>query len=229
MQAQLNVQLAKSRGQGSLGGTVQYPTAGALLMGQLGLSTNAPVFVPGQGPTGIGGTFYNSTPCAADHTQQMGSVSRSTDRTDPVNVYTPFQKQRPTPHASYGDHRIADPMIQMGPEECTNLAEQEVTEEGMITAAKALHKVQIKKFDPKKLNWDRWRKHFELQMHANSVPPAYWVRLLGNYLDDQSYFVYDIWMVQVTRNQKITWRDLAGLMEGQYQHKEDVMLSKMKL
>ncbi len=99
----------------------------------------------------------------------------------------------------------------------------------MITAAKALRKVQIEKFDSKKLNWDRWRKHFELQMHANSVLPAYWVQLLGNYLDDRSYFVYDIWTAQVTGNQKITWRDLAVLMEGQYQHKEDMTLSKMKL
>ncbi len=66
-------------------------------------------------------------------------------------------------------------------------------------------------------------------MHANSVPQTYWVWLLGNYLDDQSYFVYESWTAQVTGNQRITWRKLAELMEGQYQHKEDVMLSQMKL
>ncbi len=111
MQAQLNAQSAKSRGQGNLGGTVRYPATGVTPTGQPGLSTSAPVFVPGQGPTGIGATFYNSTPCAGDHMQQMGSVSRSTDRTDPVNMYSSFQKQRPTLGASYGDHWIADPMI----------------------------------------------------------------------------------------------------------------------
>ncbi len=70
----------------------------------------APVFVSGQGPTGMGSTFYNSTPCVSDHTWQMGSISRSMDRTDPVDAYTPFQKQKSIMRAGYGDHRIADPM-----------------------------------------------------------------------------------------------------------------------
>ncbi len=133
-----------------------YPAARVTPTGQPGLSTNAPVFVPGQGPMGISTMFYNSTPCVSDHMHQMGSVSRSTDRADPVNVYTPFQKQKPTLRASYGDHRIADPMIRTGPEEHTNIAKQGETEEGMITMAKALRKVQIERFDSKKLNWDRW-------------------------------------------------------------------------
>ncbi len=130
---------------------------------------------------------------------------------------------------SYGDYRIADPIIQTGPEEHTNIAEQEETEEGMITMAKALRKVQIEKFNSKKLNWDHWRKQFQLQMHANSVLQSYWVQLLDNYLDDRLYFVCESWTVQVTGNQRITWRKLAELMEEQYQHKEDVTLSKMKL
>ncbi len=97
----------------------------------------------------------------------MGSVSRGTDRTDPVNVYTPFQKPKSVFRAGYGDHRIADPMIRTGPEEHTNIPEQEELEEGMISAVKSLRKVQIEKFDSKKLNWDHWRKHFELQMNAH--------------------------------------------------------------
>ncbi len=175
MQAQLTAQSAKSKGQGNLGGTVWYPAAGMMLTRQPGLLTSAPVFVPGQGPTGIGATFYNSTPRIGDHTQAMGSVSRSTDQADPVNVYSSFQKPEPMVRVSYGDHRIADPMTRSGPEQCMNLSEQEVTEEGMILAAKSLCKVQIEKFDSKKLNRDRWRKQFELQMNVNSVSQDYWV------------------------------------------------------
>ncbi len=80
-------------------------------MGQPGLPMAAPAFVPGQGPMGMGTMFYNSTPRADSHTQQMGSASRSGDRTDPVNVYGSFQKARLTQHASYRDHRITDPMV----------------------------------------------------------------------------------------------------------------------
>ncbi len=111
MQAQLNAQLAKSREQGNLGSTVQYPPAGVMPMGQLGLSMTSPVFVPRQGPTGIGATFYNLTPCTGDHTQQIGSVSRSMDRTEPVNVYGSFQKAKLVQRPGYGDHRIADPVV----------------------------------------------------------------------------------------------------------------------
>ncbi len=111
MQVQMNVQLARSGGQGSLGGA-EYPAAGVVLMGQSGLSMATPVFVPGQGPVGMGTTFYNSTPHASNQTQQMGSVSRSMDRTDLVNVYGSFQKQRQTLHAMYRDHRIADPWFE---------------------------------------------------------------------------------------------------------------------
>ncbi len=100
-----------------------------------------------------------------------------------------------------------------------SLPEQDTTDLGMIEAAKALRKVQIEKFDSTKLNWTRWRKAFELQMQANSVPLGYWVQLLGHYLDARSYFVYDHWTVQVTGNQQITWHDLASLMQSQYQHK----------
>ncbi len=84
-------------------------------------------------------------------------------------------------------------------------------------------------FDSTKLNWDHWKRQFELQMYANSVPQTYWVQLLGNYLDDRSYFVYENWTAQVTGNQRITLRKLAELMEWQYQCKQDVTLAKMKL
>ncbi len=47
MQAQLNVQASKSKAQENLGSMVQYPVAGMTPMGQLGLSMNAPAFVPG--------------------------------------------------------------------------------------------------------------------------------------------------------------------------------------
>ncbi len=94
MQPQLDAQAAKSRAQRNLGSMAQHPTTEALLTRQPGLSMNAPVFVPGQGP-GMSTTFYNSTPHANDQTQQMGSVSRSMDGAEPVNVYTPFQKLKP--------------------------------------------------------------------------------------------------------------------------------------
>ncbi len=62
MQMQLDAQAARSRAQINLGSTVQYPTTGATLMGQPGLSANAPAFLPGQGLPGIGTTFYSLTP-----------------------------------------------------------------------------------------------------------------------------------------------------------------------
>ncbi len=161
--------------------------------------------------------------------QQLGSVSRMTERVDPVNMYTTFEKPKSVFGAGYGDHRIADPMVRTGPEERTNIPEEEELDEDMIKAVKSLRKVQIAQFDSKKLNWDRWRRQFELQMHANSVPQTHWVQLLGNYLDERSYFVYENWTAQVTGNQRITWRKLAELMGGQYQRKEDVTLAKMKL
>ncbi len=61
MHAQLNAQAAKSRAQQNLGSTAQYPATETTLTGQPGLSTNAPVFVPGQA-MGMGTMFYNSTP-----------------------------------------------------------------------------------------------------------------------------------------------------------------------
>ncbi len=109
MQTQLNAQLAQSRRQGNLGSAV-YPPAGAMPTGQPGLSAAAPTFVPGQGPVGMGTTFYNLMPHVGDHMQQMGLDSRSTDRTEPVNVYGSFQQEKSAQHSSYGDHRIADPM-----------------------------------------------------------------------------------------------------------------------
>ncbi len=66
-------------------------------------------------------------------------------------------------------------------------------------------------------------------MNANSVLQTYWVRLLGNNLDDRTYFVYKNWTAQVTGNQKITWCKMAELLEGQYQHKESVTLVQVKL
>ncbi len=115
-----------------------------------------------------------------------------------MNVYTPFQKPKSTIRAGYGDHRIADPVTRTVPEERTNIPEQQELEEGMITAIKSLCKVQIEKFNAKKLNWDHWRKQFELQMNAHSVPQTYWVQLLGSYLDERSYFVYESWTTKVT-------------------------------
>ncbi len=72
MQAQLDAPAARSKAQRNLGSSVQYPAAGAMLTGQPGLSTNAPVFVPGQGPMGIGTMFYNSTLCVSDHNAADG-------------------------------------------------------------------------------------------------------------------------------------------------------------
>ncbi len=122
-----------------------------------------------------------------------------------MNVYTPFEKPKSVFRAGYGDHRIADPVIRTGPEERTNIPEQEELEEGMISVVKSLRKVQIEKFDSTKLNWDHWRKQFELQMTVHSVPQTFWAQLLGSYLDERSYFVYDSWMTKVTGNQRITW------------------------
>ncbi len=72
MQAQLDTQAARSRAQRNLGSMAQYPAMEATPMGQLGLSANAPAFVPGQGLPGIGTTFYSSTPRTGGHVQQMG-------------------------------------------------------------------------------------------------------------------------------------------------------------
>ncbi len=110
-----------------------------------------------------------------------------------------------------------------------NLPEQEATDLGMVEAAKALRKVVIEKFDSTKQNWMRWKKMFELQKRANIVPEGYWVQLVGHYLDDQSYFVYDHWTAQITGNQQITWNDLASLMESQYQKKRNMTLSQIEL
>ncbi len=131
-------------------------------------------------------------------------------------MYTPFEKPKSIFRVGYGDHRIADPVVRTGPEERMNIPEEEELEEGMITAVKSLRKVQIEKFDSTKLNWDRWRRQFELQMTAHSVPQTFWVRLLGSYLDERSYFVYESWTAQVTGNQRITWPKLAELMGSQY-------------
>ncbi len=168
-------------------------------------------------------------PRVGNQMQQMGLDSRSMDRTEPVNVYGSFQQEKPLQCSGYGDHRIADPMARTGPEECMNLPKQEATDIGMVEAAKALHKVVIKKFDSTKQNWTHWKKMFELQMQGNAVPKSYWVQLVGHYLDDRSYFVYDHWTAQVTGNQQITWNDLTTMMESQYQKKKDVTLSKMEL
>ncbi len=121
----------------------------------------------------------------------MGSDFRSMDRTEPVNVYASFQQEKLLQHTGYGNHHIADPMAQIGPEEQTNLPEQSVLDPNMLQAAKALRKVQIEKFDSTKLQWSCWRQMFELQMMANPIPKGYWVKLAGMYLDDHSYFIYD--------------------------------------
>ncbi len=71
-----------------------------------------------------------------------------------MNVYNTFEKQKSVFRAGYGDHRIADPVVRTGPEEHTNIPEEEELDEGMITAIKSLRKVQIVPFDCKKLNWD---------------------------------------------------------------------------
>ncbi len=120
----------------------------------------------------MGATFYNLTPHVGDPTQQMGLDSRSTDRIEPVNVYGSFQQEKLAQCSGYRDHRIADPMARTGPEECMNLPEQEATDLGMIEVAKALRKVMIEKFDLTNQNWTHWKKTFELQMQANSVPKS---------------------------------------------------------
>ncbi len=153
MQAQVDAQTAKVKRLENLGATVQYPTVQVTPTVQPGLSAGAPPFVPGQGPLGIGTTFYNSTPHSDDRMQQMGSVSRSADRAESANVYSSFQKAKAAARVSYGDHRIANPTTRSGLEERTNLPEKELTEEGFISVAKSLRKVQIEKFDSKSLQW----------------------------------------------------------------------------
>ncbi len=111
---------------------------------------SAPTFVPGgQGTVDMHATSYNSTPCASEQTQPMGSDFRM----EPVNVYTSSQQEKLQQHLSYGDHRIADPKAQIGLEEWMNLPEQLVSYSDMVEAAKALHKVVIEKFDSTKLQW----------------------------------------------------------------------------
>ncbi len=83
-------------------------------MGQPGLSATAPTFVPGgQGAVDMCAALYDSTPHASEQMQPMGSDFRM----EPVNVYTSFQQEKPQQCSSYGDHRIADPMAWIGPEE----------------------------------------------------------------------------------------------------------------
>ncbi len=55
-----------------------------------------------------------------------------------MNVYNTFEKLKSVFRAGYGDHRIADPVVRTGPEECTNIPEKEELDEGMITAIKSL-------------------------------------------------------------------------------------------
>ncbi len=79
MQSQLHAQSTRARVQQNLGTGTQNPIGEAVPMRQARLSTNAPVFIPGQGlGTGMM-MFYNSTPRPDEHTQQLGSVSRTTD------------------------------------------------------------------------------------------------------------------------------------------------------
>ncbi len=137
MQSQLNAQAAKARAQPSLGTTVQHPIGMAEPTGPSRLSTNAPAFVPGQ-TLGMGMTFYNSTPRPDDHTQPAGLVSRMTERADPVNVYTTFEKPKSVFRAGYGDHRIANPVVRTGPEEHMQIPDEEEFDEGMIMAIKSL-------------------------------------------------------------------------------------------
>ncbi len=86
-------------------GNVMYPPTGAMLTGQPGLSVTAPMFMPGgQGAVDMHAALYNSTPCASEQMQQMGSGFRSADRTEPVNVYTSFQQEKLQQCSSYGDH-----------------------------------------------------------------------------------------------------------------------------
>ncbi len=102
----------------------------------------------------------------------------------------------------------------IGPEEQTNLPKQSILDSELVQAAKALCKVQIEKFNLTKLQWSRWKQMFELQMLANTIPKSYWVKLVGHYLDDRSYFVYDYWPAQVTGDQQIMWEKLASMMES---------------
>ncbi len=116
MQVQLDAQMARYWRQGNQSSAV-YPPAGAMPMGQPGLSVATPTFVPGQGPVDMHVALYNSTPRVSDQMQPMGLDSRSADRTESVNVYASFQQEKPSQHSSYGDHQIADPMARIGPEE----------------------------------------------------------------------------------------------------------------
>ncbi len=113
MQVQLDAQAARYQRQGSQGNVV-YPHTGVTLMGQLGLSATALTLVlGGQGDVDMRAALYNSTPCASEQMQPMGSDFRI----EPENVYTSFQQEKLQQCSSYGDHQIADPMAWIGPEE----------------------------------------------------------------------------------------------------------------
>ncbi len=71
----------------------------------------------------------------------------------PVDVYAALQNEGTRLPQSYGDHRIADPMAWIRPEERTNMLEQLVLDSDMVQVAKAPRKVVIEKFDSTKLQW----------------------------------------------------------------------------